>query len=169
MNGPAGHGGATPREIPERWGEPDAHMAEYWSPERPVIDRSQVPLERGAAHMGDGFRLQKVVYTKSFMWDYDSMAPRLGTPFHHHYQDEAWWVVSGEGMFRTDHGAFRITPGDFVYLPGGHRHQIANVSDHEPLVYQVLLVPPVTLDSIFVDEPFDPSQLDAALTDPHES
>lgn len=167
MTRTAGEEQFAPREIPERWGHPDAHMAEYWSPERPVFRRATVPLERGAARMGDGFRLQKVIYTKTFMWDYDSMAPRLGTPFHDHYQDEAWWVVSGEGMFRTDHGAFRITSGDYVYLPGGHRHQIANISEREPLVYQVLLVPPVTLDSIFVTKDFDPADLDVELIDPH--
>lgn len=155
-----GPGDTFPREIAERWGQPESHMSEYWSLEHPVIKRSAVPLERGAANMGQGFSLQKVIYTKNFMWDYDSMAPRLGTPYHSHYQDEAWLVVSGEGLFRTEQGAFPITQGDYVFLPGGHKHQIVNLSQTEPLVYQVILVPPVTLDSIVVHEAFDPAHLD---------
>jgi mannose-6-phosphate isomerase-like protein (cupin superfamily) len=150
---------ANLRRIAERWGDPDGHMAEYWSLERPVIRREDVPLEVGAANMGEGFKLQKIVYTKTFMWDFDSMAPRLGTPMHSHYQDEAWHVVSGEGMFRTEHGAFRIKEGDYIFLPGGHKHQIANLSRDVPLVYQVILVPPVTPDSIIIHEPFDEGHL----------
>lgn len=160
MSSSAEHPHAGLRRVAERWGDPDAHMAEYWSVERPLIRRSEVPVELGAAHMGEGFSLQKLIYHKTFMWDYDAMAPRLGTPFHSHFQDEAWQVVSGEGMFRTDHGAFRITAGDYIFLPGGHRHQIANVSATEPLVYQVMLVPPVTPDSIIVHAPFDPADLE---------
>ena len=163
MSFSAGHPHAGLRRIAERWGDPDAHMAEYWSLDRPLIRRSDVPVEVGAANMGEGFSLQKLIYTKTFMWDYDSMAPRLGTPYHSHYQDEAWQVVSGEGMFRTDAGAFRIVAGDYVFLPGGHRHQIANLSATEPLVYQVMLVPPVTPDSIVVHDPFDPADLDRVV------
>lgn len=148
------------KHVTERWGDPDGHMAEFWSIERPLIRRDEVPVEVGAANMGEGFKLQKLIYHKTFQWDYDSMAPRLGTPYHSHYQDEAWQVVSGEGMFRTDHGAFRINPGDYVFLPGGHKHQIANLSHDEPLVYQVMIVPPITLDSIIIHEPFDVSHLD---------
>lgn len=148
------------RQVAERWGDPDGHMAEYWNAERPVIKREDVPVEIAAANMGDGFKLQKLIYTKTFMWDYDSMAPRMGTPFHSHYQDEAWQVVSGEGMFRTDHGAFRIEEGDYLFLPGGHNHQIANLSAEVPLVYQVMLVPPITKGSIIVREPFAESDFD---------
>lgn len=73
-------------------------------------------------------------------------------------------------MFRTDHGAFRIAAGDYVFLPGGHRHQTANLSATDPLVYQVILVPPVTPDSIVVHAPFDAADLDLAApaTDPGE-
>jgi mannose-6-phosphate isomerase-like protein (cupin superfamily) len=155
---------ANLRRVAERWGDPDGHMAEYWSVERPLIKREDVPLEVGAANMGDGFKLQKLIYTKTFMFDFDSMAPRLGTPFHSHYQDEAWQVVSGDGLFRTDHGAFHIGTGDYLFLPGGHRHQIANLSASEPLVYQVILVPPVTPDSIIIHDPFDVSHLDVEFT-----
>lgn len=147
-------------EIFERWGEPDAHMAEYWSLDEPIIKLDRVMKEYGAAAMGKGFQLQKVVYTKTFMWDWDSMAPRLGTPIHHHYQDEAWLVVSGEGMFRVQERRHRIAPGDFIFVPGLIVHQIANLSHTEPLVYQVVLAPPVTLDSIKIDEPFDESHLE---------
>lgn len=146
----------------DTWGDPFGHMAGFWSPESPVIRREQVPVEVGAAHMGEGFRHQKVVYAKTFMWDYDTMEPRMGTPFHSHYQDEAWRVVTGRGLFRTEAGAFPIGPGDFMYLPGGYPHQIANVSTEEQLVYEVVLVPPVTPECIIVHEPFTESQLDEA-------
>lgn len=63
-------------------------------------------------------------------------------------------------MFRTDRGAFPSTAVDYVFLPGGHRHQIANLSVTEPLLYQVVLVPPVTPRSIVVDAPFEPARLD---------
>lgn len=142
------------------WGDPDGHMSKYWSPDNPVINLDDIPVEVGAAKMGDGFKHQKIVYSKSFMWDYDTMAPRMGTPLHSHYQDEAWRVTSGRGIFRTDAGTFPIGPGDYIYLPGGYRHQIANVRPDELLVYEVILVPPVTLDSIVIHEPFDESVLD---------
>lgn len=147
-------------EIIERWGEPDEHMAEYWSLEEPIIKVERVMKEFGATSMGPGFELQKLVYTKTFMWDYDSMSPRLGTPIHHHYQDEAWHVVSGEGMFRVNEKRHRIATGDFIYVPGGVPHQIANLSHDERLVYLVVLAPPVTPDSIRIDEDFDESHLE---------
>jgi hypothetical protein len=43
----------TPRQIPQRWDNPDLHMAEYWSVEKPLIKLAAVPLEVGAASMGD--------------------------------------------------------------------------------------------------------------------
>lgn len=144
------------------WGDPDGHMAKFWNPGRPFIDIKRIPVEAGAARMGDGFRHQKMVYSKSLMWDFDTMAPRMGTPFHSHYQDEAWRINSGEGIFRTDEGVFRIRAGDYLYLPGGYRHQIANLSEDELLVYEVILVPPVTLDSIRIHEDFDVAVLDRA-------
>jgi mannose-6-phosphate isomerase-like protein (cupin superfamily) len=142
------------------WGDPDGHMAGYWNPDRPLIDLSKIPIEPGAARMGDGFRHQKMVYSKTFMWDFDTMAPRMGTPYHSHYQDEAWRINSGRGVFRTEAGAFEIGPGDYLYLPGGHKHQIANADPEELLVYEVILVPPVTLDTIIIHEPFDESLFD---------
>lgn len=146
-------------QIIEHWGDPDGHMREYWSVEHPVIKLENVPKEYGATSMGPGFQLQKVVYTKTFMWDFDSMKPRLGTPIHSHYQDEAWFVVSGEGLFRAAEKVHRIKAGDYVFLPGGVRHQIMNTSPTEPLVYQVVLAPPVTPDSIIVYEPFSEAHL----------
>ena len=154
-------------EIKEEWGDPDAHMAKYWSIDNPIIDIAKVPQEYGAAHMGEGFKLKKVVYQKTFMWDWDSMAPRLGTPFHRHYQDEAWYFFGGEGFFRVNDNFYRVKPGDFVFLPGNVLHQLANTSHTEPLLYQVVLVPPVTLDSIIVHEDFHESVLDTPLLDPH--
>jgi mannose-6-phosphate isomerase-like protein (cupin superfamily) len=154
-------------QIVEHWGDPTAHMAGYWSAEKPVIAIDRVPVETGAARMGPGFRLQKVVYTKTFMWDWDSMAPRLGTPLHRHYQDEAWYFFGGEGFFRVDDTRYRIRAGDVVFLPGDAVHQLANTSHTEPLLYQVVLAPPVAPDSIVVVADFDPADLDAELVDPH--
>lgn len=154
-------------EIREHWGDPTAHMAEYWSVDNPIMRVDDVPQEYGAAHMGRGFMLKKIVYTKTFMWDWDSMAPRLGTPFHRHYQDEAWFFFGGEGFFRVNDNYYRVKTGDFVFLPGDVPHQIANTSHTEPLLYQVVLAPPVTLGSIIVVEDFDPAVLDTALLDPH--
>ena len=116
-------------------------MTELWSVQRPLIRRTEVPVEVGAVDMGPGFRLQELVDTKTFMWDHDSMAPRLGTPFHSHHQDEAWQAVSEHGVSRTDHGAISLTAGDDVLLPGGQRHQMASLSATEPLVCQGMLVP----------------------------
>lgn len=154
-------------KIVEHWGDPDAHMAEYWSVENPVIKIDNVPKEFGAARMGRGFQLQKVIYQKTFMWDWDSMAPRLGTPHHRHYQDEAWFFFGGEGLFRVNDTFYRIQVGDVVFLPGNVLHQLGNTSHTEPLLYQVVLVPPVTLGSIIVAEDFDPKVLDTPLLDPH--
>ena len=60
-------------------------------------------------------------------------------PFPYHYHtanEEAMFVLSGNGTLRTRDGTLEITPGDYVVLPVGESgvRQVINSSD-EPLQY----------------------------------
>lgn len=62
---------------------------------------------------------------------------RATTPFHAHLrEDEAFYVLSGRGVFRYGDTVHRIGPGDCISCPAGSgvAHQIANPYD-EDLVY----------------------------------
>lgn len=60
-------------------------------------------------------------------------------PYHyHHGNEEALYVLSGEGTLRVDTGETDLSAGDYVAFPTGERgaHHVNNPSD-EPLRYLI--------------------------------
>lgn len=58
--------------------------------------------------------------------------------YHYHETDEeAFYIISGQGMIRTPNGEIPVKQGDCVLLPPGpqNAHSIRNTSDSEKLIY----------------------------------
>ena len=54
--------------------------------------------------------------------------PGSGPPMHSHDWDEAFYVLEGELMFRTDERQTRAPAGTFVHFPAGTPHAFASPS-----------------------------------------
>lgn len=71
---------------------------------------------------------------------YELPAGKRPFPYHYHTaNEEAIYVLSGEGTLRTPEGHSTVEPGDYVALPAGEEHarQLINDGD-EPLRYLCL-------------------------------
>ncbi len=63
---------------------------------------------------------------------------RTAYPFHAHLrEDEAFFILSGQGLLRYGDDLHPLRPGDCVSCPAGtgKAHQIVNTSGHEDLIY----------------------------------
>ena len=71
-----------------------------------------------------------------------TVRPGAATPPHAHgREDEAFWIIAGTLTVRVGRGeALRLGAGDFVYVPRGHVHAVANESD-QPVTMLTLLSP----------------------------
>ncbi|HET8581263.1 MAG TPA: cupin domain-containing protein [Candidatus Paceibacterota bacterium] len=60
-------------------------------------------------------------------------------PYHNHrVNEEAFFILEGDGEVRIGEGRYPIRKGDFIAHPAGgpaSAHQITNASDEHPLVY----------------------------------
>ncbi|NKE34737.1 cupin domain-containing protein [Natronococcus sp. JC468] len=85
-------------------------------------------------------------------------------PYHYHTaNEEALFVLDGEGMLRCERGEESIEPGDFVTLPASEDggHQVVNDSDRDLryLMVSTMVEPDVTVYpemdkfGVFVDSP----------------
>jgi mannose-6-phosphate isomerase-like protein (cupin superfamily) len=61
---------------------------------------------------------------------------------HHHSNEEAFYVVAGEGELMTSSRTFPLTPGRAVLVPSGVEHQLVNHGS-EPLKVVCCAAPPV--------------------------
>jgi uncharacterized cupin superfamily protein len=71
---------------------------------------------------------------------YELPPEKRSWPYHYHTaNEEAIFVLAGEGQLRGDDGEQRLERGDFVALPADERggHQVVNDSD-DPLRYLML-------------------------------
>ena len=55
--------------------------------------------------------------------------PGHATSFHSHWWEHEVFVLSGEGVLRTDQGNISIRHGSTVFVPGGDMHQFQNTGD----------------------------------------
>jgi quercetin dioxygenase-like cupin family protein len=79
--------------------------------------------------------------------------PGAGAPPHiHHWEDEAFYVLSGELTVEFDGEAApqRLIAGGFFFGARGQRHSVRNVSD-EPARVLVLGLPSSSLDQMFTE------------------
>ncbi|ELY57806.1 cupin domain-containing protein [Natronococcus jeotgali] len=85
-------------------------------------------------------------------------------PYHYHTaNEEALFVLNGEGMLRCERGEESIEPGDFVALPASEDggHQVVNDGDRDLryLMLSTMVEPDVTVYpemdkfGVFVDSP----------------
>jgi quercetin dioxygenase-like cupin family protein len=77
-----------------------------------------------------------------------------GPPLHHHAFAEAFYVLEGELTFELDGARLRAGPGEFIHVPGGVVHTLANFSG-APARY-LLLCTPGGFERRFSDGPDGP-------------
>jgi quercetin dioxygenase-like cupin family protein len=55
--------------------------------------------------------------------------PGYAAPHHSHWWEHEIFVLSGQGVVKTDQGDLPIQHGSTVLIPGGEMHQIRNAGD----------------------------------------
>jgi quercetin dioxygenase-like cupin family protein len=55
--------------------------------------------------------------------------PGQNTPHHSHWWEHEVFVLSGEGVVKTDQGEVPIGHGSTVFVPGAEMHQFQNTGD----------------------------------------
>jgi quercetin dioxygenase-like cupin family protein len=64
------------------------------------------------------------------------------TLHRHPEQEEVIYILSGEGITRTDAGDQRIGPGSFVFVPAGTDHATLNILKDRPMKAIIIKSPP---------------------------
>ena len=58
----------------------------------------------------------------------DVTAPGQGPPLHvHHNEDEGFYVIEGEYLFQAGGKRYKVSTGDFVYIPRDVPHCFRNI------------------------------------------
>lgn len=65
--------------------------------------------------------------------------PGHASPHHSHWWEHEVFVLSGQGVVKTDHGEVSIGHGSTVFVPGGDMHQFRNTGDD--LLRFICLIP----------------------------
>jgi quercetin dioxygenase-like cupin family protein len=55
--------------------------------------------------------------------------PGHSTPHHSHWWEHEVFVLSGQGLVKTDQGDRPIRDGSTIFVPGGDLHQFRNTGD----------------------------------------
>ena len=55
--------------------------------------------------------------------------PGFSSPHHSHWWEHEVFVLSGEGVVKTEQGDLPISHGSAVFVPGGEMHQFQNRGD----------------------------------------
>ncbi|MBI2941797.1 MAG: cupin domain-containing protein [Chloroflexi bacterium] len=63
------------------------------------------------------------------------LAPGAVLPLHYHDVEEAFTVISGEGLSEIGGECFRLAAGDALLIPASAHHQLRNPSASEDLVF----------------------------------
>ncbi|MGF7145115.1 putative cupin superfamily protein [Anaerotaenia torta] len=59
-------------------------------------------------------------------------------PYHYHVKnEEAFYILSGNGILRTPQGERPVSAGDFLFFPANEKgaHKLTNISETDLLVY----------------------------------
>ncbi len=129
--------------------------------DRAAVASSELKGETWASF--PGFVLRRVVDPESggsdhFRMSLVTLEPGKGTPRHvHRHSDEAWYVVSGRGLFYGDGKKTTFGPGHFIFVRKNIVHQLVNTG-RETLTYVAVTAPPCDFknDNDVVEE-FDPA------------
>lgn len=77
-------------------------------------------------------------FNQCYIAMYEIPPGKSNYPYHYHVANtEAFYIVSGEGIIKTEQGDKVIKPGDFIICPPSElgAHKIVNTSEHEILKY----------------------------------
>jgi uncharacterized cupin superfamily protein len=93
-------------------------------------------FEKGARFASDYKRVGPLVGARDLGYSYDVVQPgKTSCPFHsHNAEEEAFFIVRGQGLLRYGAETRKIRAGDFICCPTGGpdtAHQIVNDSDAE--------------------------------------
>ncbi len=69
---------------------------------------------------------------------YEIPPGKAAYPYHYHTRnEEAFYIISGQGILKTPEGEKPVTAGDFLFFPAEETgaHKLTNASETEPLVY----------------------------------
>jgi len=72
--------------------------------------------------------------------------PGYSSPDHSHWWEHEVFVLSGQGVVKTDSGEIPIAHGTTIFIPGGERHQLQN-RGNDPLRF-LCLVPQEWLQEV---------------------
>lgn len=72
--------------------------------------------------------------------------PGYETAYHSHWWEHEVFVLSGQGVMRTEQGDHSIGHGSAIFVPGGEIHQLRSTGD-EPLRF-LCLVPQDWLQNV---------------------
>lgn len=72
--------------------------------------------------------------------------PGHASPYHSHWWEHEVFVLSGQGMVKTEEGELPIGHGRTVFVPGGEMHQFQNTGDD--LLRFLCLVPQEWLQGV---------------------
>ncbi|QDA60469.1 cupin domain-containing protein [Hymenobacter jejuensis] len=83
------------------------------------------------------------------IFEQTSVSPKRGTPLHlHHFQDEVFFVQTGEYYFQVGDDKYRLHAGDSIFLPRKVPHAWTQVSDTGKMT--VTLQPAGKLEGFFM-------------------
>lgn len=71
------------------------------------------------------------------------------TPHAHAYEDESFYVLEGELEFLDGDKTLVMGPGDFVYVPRGHKHRFTNITENNTKM--LFFYTPGGPEELFVD------------------
>jgi quercetin dioxygenase-like cupin family protein len=72
--------------------------------------------------------------------------PGTATPHHGHWWEHEVFVLSGQGVVRTDQGEVPISHGSTIFVPGGEMHQFRCTG--EDVLRFICLVPQEWLQGV---------------------
>ncbi len=86
----------------------------------------------------------------------EAIVPPGGGPVAHAHEvgDETFYLLEGELEFLDGDKTFVAGPGDFVYVPQGHRHRFKNISDRSTRM--LFFYTPAGAEEFFVQAGEDP-------------
>lgn len=69
---------------------------------------------------------------------YEIPPQKSAYPYHYHVKnEEAFYIISGEGILKSPEGEKKVTAGDFLFFPANENgaHKLTNSSETDMLVY----------------------------------
>jgi quercetin dioxygenase-like cupin family protein len=100
----------------------------YVAAEKATFDQSPMPGVSMATVWGDPSKGPHGTYTK--------FAPGYDAGMHTHSSDVWIVVIKGAYLYKDESGEKRVGPGDFIRVPGGHKHWSGGDKTEGALFYE---------------------------------